>query len=102
MAPLSNKAGESSVLRVLVSYPEKPNIDALRRLLAEDKSRHPGAVVDLEKLASSWAGRNIVLWLATRVTQTARQQQLAAGNQTHTKRKADSELSGPSSSKRRK
>ena len=108
MAPLSDKAGESSVLRVLVSYPAKPNIDTLRRLLSEDKSRHPGALVDLEKLASRVAAKDIVLSLASRVTQTARQQQLVAGHQTHTKRKADSQLSGlsgtsgPSSSKRRK
>jgi hypothetical protein len=102
MAPLSQKAGNSSVLRVLVSYPAKPNINTLQRLLSEDKSRHPGALVDLEKLASDRGAKDIVLSLATRVTMTARWQQLAAGNQTPTKRKAESELSGPSSSKRSK
>ena len=105
MAPRSDKAGDSSVLRVLISYPAKPHVKTLRQLTEEDKSKHPCAVVDLETLASIQGTDDILSSLTSMVTLKAQQRQSAvAKTRAPNKRKAGLALSDPqsTSSKRRK
>lgn len=59
IAPRTNLAGSDSVLRVMVAYPAKANVGRLDSLIKNDPARHPGAVVDLLKLASCEAEVNI-------------------------------------------
>lgn len=55
LAPCTDLAGSDSVLRVMIAYPAKANIARLDFLIKNDPARHPGAVVDLTKLASCQA-----------------------------------------------
>jgi hypothetical protein len=55
LAPPTDLAGSDSVLRVMVTFPAKANIARLEFLIKNDPARHPGAVVDLTKLATNQA-----------------------------------------------
>jgi hypothetical protein len=51
LGPSTDKAGESGVLRVLISYPATPDSTTLTRLSTD--SRHPVSTVDMPILATN-------------------------------------------------
>jgi hypothetical protein len=69
----THKAGRSSVLRVLISYPAVPNADTLARLVKEDASCHPAATVDLTSLVTAQSQHEILLSLAPALNAVANQ-----------------------------
>jgi hypothetical protein len=106
VAPRSVKAGKCSALRVVISYPALPNMLTLQEHFKNDESNHPGAIVNIKKLASHGRVADIMSSLAPLVTKNAQQQQAAepTGSPSFAKRKVGLELPDPktTSPKRRK
>ncbi|KIM25388.1 hypothetical protein M408DRAFT_210132 [Serendipita vermifera MAFF 305830] len=86
----SDKAGRFSVLRVLATFPAKPDFDTLTELVKADTNEHPAALLNVELLATHPSEKELFESLRRGVVEAARQK----------KRKAND---GPvSESKRRK
>jgi hypothetical protein len=71
LGPKVPEAGDLSVLRVVMSYPAKPNHKTLTQLALEDSSHHLAATVDVEKLAHRFNQRDIVDTMHRRMVEAA-------------------------------
>jgi hypothetical protein len=61
LGPPSANAGKLGVLRVLCSWPAKPDLDTLKKAVKGDEDKHPGATLNLADLPMDKEAREHLL-----------------------------------------
>lgn len=83
LGPSTDKAGVLGVIRVLICYPAKPNIDTVKKLANADPSHHPAATVDIDSLAAHPSDQEILESLRLRVAAAAERKRKANDSYAH-------------------